>query len=132
MSESVQKPDQKYIDLLAFIENRYKCSGLCTPSLFYFTQSVKEGPPKQACLPPFISEVVEPMASLGAAMIASAVFFLFVLLCICSVCCFKPANLDAVKALEGGEFELANQKTVDISQVQNQIANDVSVRRNQV
>ena len=88
MSRTVEKPEEKYLDLLKFIENRYSCSGLCTASLFYFTLSVKKGPPTQACLPPLIGEVAEPVGNLGAAMIASAVFFILVSIFVWPVCCF--------------------------------------------
>ena len=39
------KPEQAYMDIIAFIENKHKCSGICHPTLFYLTQSIKEGPP---------------------------------------------------------------------------------------
>lgn len=107
MANDVDKPSEKYITLIKFIEDRYKCSGLCTPSLFYLTLSVKEGPPTQACLPPFIGEVAEPIGNLGSAMIASAVFFLLVIILVWPVCCYKAVDPDSVKPMEGGEFELA-------------------------
>ena len=76
MSRTVEKPEEKYLDLLKFIENRYKCSGLCTASLFYFTLSVKEGPPRQACLLPLIKEVYEPRRYLYDANMALGTFII--------------------------------------------------------
>lgn len=40
------RPSGKYMKFIKFIENEYECSGLCYPSMFYLTQSIKKGPPK--------------------------------------------------------------------------------------
>ena len=31
------KPDERYIKVISYIEDTYECSGMCTPSLFYLT-----------------------------------------------------------------------------------------------
>jgi len=51
------KPDPTFVKIVSHIEDKYKCSGLCEKSLFYFTQSVKQGPPKQPCLEPLINDI---------------------------------------------------------------------------
>lgn len=41
-------------DLYQIILDDYNCSGMCTPGLFYFTNSITFGPPKQTCLTKFM------------------------------------------------------------------------------
>lgn len=67
--------DEKSIRFIEFIEERYECSGLCKPPLFYLTQSVKSGPPKRGCLPPFADEFGATFTDLGVVMTVSGVFF---------------------------------------------------------
>ena len=48
-------------------EDRYNCSGLCRPGLFYFSNPVVYGPPKDTCLKRLIYHVQQdagPFASI--------------------------------------------------------------------
>lgn len=40
----------KEIDWYLILEDEYDCSGMCKPSLFYFSKDLAVGPPKQTCL----------------------------------------------------------------------------------
>ena len=102
-SVKASKPDEKYIKFIEYIEKEYECSGLCSPSMFYFANSVKTGPPKQGCLAPFIDDLTDLAGNLGEAMVASAVFFLFMSILIWVLCCYKHKKAtDKVEPFEGG------------------------------
>lgn len=51
------KPSEKFNNIVSHIEDKYNCSGLCQPPLFYFTQSITKGPPQQACMEPLIEDM---------------------------------------------------------------------------
>ena len=38
------------IEMYEALEDEYKCSGMCKPSLFYFSRPLHEGPPQKTCL----------------------------------------------------------------------------------
>lgn len=48
-------------------------------------------------------------------MLATAVFFIFIILLVCSVCCYVKDNVDAVKAFEGGN-KVAAASVVEMAQ----------------
>ena len=86
-------PDAEKI--IKFIEDRYKCSGLCQKPFFYLTQSIEKGPPKEACLIPLIKDVGKYFLAVSSLLITSAVVFFLMLICTCPICCF---NKDEYKA----------------------------------
>jgi hypothetical protein len=51
------RPDLEFIEIVAHFEKTYECSGLCGTPLFYFTQSVKNGPPTKACIVPAVNDI---------------------------------------------------------------------------
>lgn len=54
--------------------------------------------------------IADLIFNLGRAMVATAVFFLFIGLLVCSVCCYKKENPDVVKSFEGGnKVDAANE-----------------------
>ena len=111
MGDSVKqsKPEKKFLDLIRFIETEYDCSGMCSPSLFYLVNPVTAGPPKDACLAPFIGDITGLLGNLGSTMIASGVFFLFMIFFAFPLCCKTKLSSDAVSAYtskEGGQIEM--------------------------
>lgn len=38
------------IEIYSLLEENLQCSGMCSPSLFYFSRDISEGPPKSTCL----------------------------------------------------------------------------------
>lgn len=92
--------ESKFTNFIKFIEKQYECSGLCSPSMFYLTQSVEKGPPKKGCLAPFVDEVAVLLSDLGVAMIISGVGFLLMIGCIVPLCCFKLKDPDEVKPFD--------------------------------
>lgn len=95
------------IDFISFIENQYQCSGFCSPSLFYLTQSIEKGAPKSGCLAPFVGDMVGYVGNLGEAMVASAVIFFLMIFFVFPVCCYKSLDMDGVKPFgnEGGQAD---------------------------
>lgn len=78
--------------VIEFIEKKYKCSGMCTPALFYLTQSVEEGLPEIGCLQPVIKDVTDLMYDLGATIMASGILFLIMIFFLCPICCYKKTK----------------------------------------
>lgn len=83
------KPDEKFIRIISHIEEKYSCSGFCTPPLFYFTQSVTKGPPRNACLLPLINDMGLILQNLGASLIVTGILFFFMIFCAFPVCCYN-------------------------------------------
>lgn len=110
MGDSVKqsKPEKKFLDLIRFIETEYDCSGMCSPSLFYLVNPVTAGPPKDACLAPFIGDITDLLGNLGGAMIASGVFFLLMIFSVIPMCCLSKVDdqSQVFSSKEGGEIEM--------------------------
>lgn len=119
--------DEEYKKLISFIESEYECSGMCSPSLFYLTQSVKEGPPKRGCLAPFMGDLTSFVGRLGEALLASGIFFLLMIFCIIPMCCFQPGENNSVMAYgkEGGEMEMEDKQAED--KQENKVAPETSI-----
>lgn len=68
------------MSVMRFVEGEYnKCSGMCQPSLFYLTRSVRNGIPSQGCVKPFFKDVSALFFDPGAIMLASGVTFLLMI-----------------------------------------------------
>lgn len=115
----------KYKPFINFVESKYQCSGMCSSALFYLTVDVTNGPPEQdqGCLYPFAKDFGSIFANLGNTLIASGVFFLFMLILVFPLCCYKNDE-DGPRAtysnLEGGEQETEqtrNQYLLDTNKV---------------
>lgn len=74
------------------MEDKYKCGGLCNPPMWYLTKSLKTGLPEKGCVAPLIADIGDVMASVGNVMIASGVFFILMIFCVCPMCCYHHAD----------------------------------------
>ena len=124
------KPEEKFLDLIKYIEGQYDCSGMCSPSLFYLVNPVTAGPPKDACLAPFVGDIMSLLGDLGSALIASGVFFLLMIFFVLPMCCLTKIPSDSIhnyNSKEGGSIEIAktsNSRYNDLVQTtQDQITN---------
>jgi len=61
------KGENPFMGVLAFIEERYTCSGICSPQMFYATRSVDFGKPTQGCGRPVGKEFGTELGSIGTA-----------------------------------------------------------------
>lgn len=83
------KPDPTFVKIVSHIEDKYSCSGLCEKPLFYFTQSVKKGPPKTPCLEPLVDDISLLLQNLGAVLLITGIFFFFMFFCSMPICCYN-------------------------------------------
>ena len=69
---------------IKYIEDTYKCSGVCEQSLFYFSLPLSEGPPENLCFKDVWTDVQTLLLWIGVGpMIAGILIFL-------SYCCMLP------------------------------------------
>lgn len=54
------------IKVIQYFENKYKCSGICTTALFYYSLDLSEGIPQNTCLTNLKSEIGDSLTWLGA------------------------------------------------------------------
>ena len=99
------KPNRLFIDVVTHVEEKYMCSGLCQAPLFYFTQSIKNGPPQTACLQPLIKEAGILLQNLGAAMMGSGIMFFFMFLCSFPICFYDADKEREEELLDDDEEE---------------------------
>lgn len=64
--------------ILGYFEAKYKCSGVCTPSLFYYTLDLTEGSPQEHCLTYLKSEIGDHNMYMGVTAIVSGVAMFWV------------------------------------------------------
>ena len=81
------KPDERYTNVIKYVEGKYSCSGMCSTPLFYFTQSVEKGIPKEGCVKPFIEDVSKIFFELGVTIVLSGILFILMFLFVCPLCC---------------------------------------------
>ena len=116
------KPDPEFVELAKHIEDKYNCSGLCHKPLFYFTQSVRKGPPLDACLEPLINDLSGSLENLGAAIIITGILFFLMIFLSIPICCFNKVQhsteVDEEMAKQIEEME--RQKEIEL---QNQMMN---------
>lgn len=62
------------IDLLRLLEKDFACSGICTPSLFWFFRNVTDGPPEINCIEGIKSTYAEYTTKIGIALMISFFF----------------------------------------------------------
>ena len=94
------KPDKVFIDIVSHVENKYSCSGLCRKPLFFFTQSVKKGPPQTPCLEPLIEDISETLKQLGIAFVLAGLFFFMMIYISLPICCYSVEEEAAEKDAE--------------------------------
>jgi hypothetical protein len=83
------EPDKEFVEIVTHFEDKYKCSGLCDTSLFYYTQSITEGPPTRACLLPAVDDISKSMQNLGTLFILTGILFFFMIFISIPICCFN-------------------------------------------
>lgn len=94
--------------IIKFIENKYYCSGFCSPPLFYYSQPLTKGVPKDGCLLPLNQNTGEEMLYLGIVFQATAIIFLAMLVCTCPLFCFDN-ELAIKEAAAEKDIELARR-----------------------
>lgn len=60
--------------------------------MFYFTQSVKEGLPTQACIVPAIEDIGSTLQNLGAILIVTGLLFLLMIFMTFPICCYNSED----------------------------------------
>lgn len=63
--------------LYSFLEDQYNCSGICRTAIFYFSNPVDYGPPKQTCLSKFVTHVSQKSSAPATMSILTGVLALF-------------------------------------------------------
>jgi len=77
-------PDSKAIDtgvkILSYFESKYTCSGICNPSLFFWSLNLDKGVPTTNCLGYLKSEIGNNMNYLGitAIVVGGILFFIWI------------------------------------------------------
>lgn len=61
------KGENPFMGVLAFIEERYSCSGFCNPHMFFATRNIDQGKPTEGCGTPVSKEFGTELGSIGAA-----------------------------------------------------------------
>lgn len=80
-----QAVDEEIISLMKLLEEQFDCSGMCSYATFWASRSIKDGPPKQACIYKLKESFDEDMILLGWSIVATAICSLFVLCCHCGL-----------------------------------------------
>ena len=77
-------PDSKAIDtgikILTYFENKYACSGICNPGIFYWTLNIDKGIPTTNCIGYLKQEIGDNMNYLGvtAIVVGGILFFIWI------------------------------------------------------
>ena len=69
------------LKVITYFEQKYKCSGICSPFLFYYSQSLSEGIPSSSCLTHAKSEIGDSLTYLGAATLVIGVICMLIWVC---------------------------------------------------
>ena len=86
------KPSPEFISVVSQLESEYKCSGLCKEPLFYFTQSVTEGLPTQACIVPALEDIGSTLQNLGAILIVTGLLFYIMIFMTAPICFYDKVK----------------------------------------
>lgn len=70
--------DLNHVNLYALIEDMFKCSGMCRPSLFYFGLPVSMGYPEETCLHHMKDFLDTEAANFAKASVVTGLIFLFI------------------------------------------------------
>lgn len=68
------------IDFANYFEEAYKCSGICTAAIFYYSLPVVEGVPSEVCLMYLKQEVQDSLALMGIFSVVTGLVMLFTFL----------------------------------------------------
>jgi hypothetical protein len=69
------------IKILKYFETKYQCSGICTPSLFYYHLELNEGIPSTTCLSYVKEEVGDSLSYLGITALVTGVMMFLIWMC---------------------------------------------------
>lgn len=69
------------LKVLTYFESKYQCSGVCTPSLFYYSLDLSEGIPKTTCLSHVKEEIGDSLSYLGITAVACGVVMFLIWCC---------------------------------------------------
>ena len=77
--------DEEVVSLMMTLEQDYDCSGMCQSAMFYASKSIKEGPPKQACIYRLKESFDDNMVLLGWSIVATSLMALLMFCCHCGL-----------------------------------------------
>jgi len=66
------------IKVIQYFEQKYKCSGICTTALFYYSLDLTKGIPRETCLKSLKEEVGDSMTWLGSCTLTVGVICLLI------------------------------------------------------
>jgi hypothetical protein len=69
------------MNLLNYFEQKYTCSGICSPALFYYSLPLTEGVPSATCLSFLKEEIGSSLTYLGVASIVVGIVILLIFIC---------------------------------------------------
>lgn len=69
------------IKIMTYFEEKYECSGVCTPALFYYGLSLSDGIPTTTCLSYMKEEVGDSMMYLGVTGIITGITMFLIWIC---------------------------------------------------
>jgi len=91
VNESVSEDQKKFV---RFLEEEYKCSGLCSKSLFYITLPLKEGPPENTCTLSLIESIGDQFTLFGYSLFFTSIILLLVFILMMPLCCYDKEKLE--------------------------------------
>ena len=72
---------QNAMKLIGYFEENFTCSGVCEPSLFYFTLPLADGPPTTTCLSHMKGVIANNLTYMGMVSTLCGLLMLFTWLC---------------------------------------------------
>lgn len=108
------------------MEDDFNCSGMCSPSLFYFTRPLEEGPPQKTCLFSMKNALTNSSRSFAYTSVLTGVTALFLFFMHFSLYCRPVGPGDGNGMLSGPTMAQAMQDStrsdsVDPGQVELQM-----------
>ena len=94
-------PDGKR--LVNYFESEFKCMGICTSTFFYFTTSIAEGMPKNACLSALWGRVGGLLGKLGTPPVIAGAFLFLALVVKYPLWCYDAAKAEGAGGPPGGK-----------------------------
>lgn len=85
------------IATIAYLENKYTCSGICKTPLFFFSLELMKGIPKETCLSHLKSEIGDSMTYLGITSLAVGLIMMLIWVCQYSLWCKYEDEDDQIK-----------------------------------
>ena len=89
--------------LYQYLEDEFNCSGICRPALFYFSNPISFGPPKNTCLKQVVTLFKNDAQPFAMMSIVTAVLFIVVF---CLHFCLYDRPLDERDKLSLDDFRV--------------------------